>query len=247
MVAIGESDRPFVVWQTIGPTGAASVYIRRFNGTTGFVDVTTGSASGAGVNGPDVQGLALAPAGFGKYSNDLLVGNFGDSHVSAFDPATGNYLGQLSDAQGKPLVLLGGFPTGPSGAKGLWALRFGNGSGSGPATTLYFTSGVNFEADGLLGTFNALLSIAEAESGSRRAQLAEIDLGEIAHSVAELYEPFAEERGLALDVAADRPAPVRGDRHLLAQATANLIDNALKYTDAGKVEIIVSADADGLS
>jgi hypothetical protein len=51
-----------VVWQTIGPTGVASVYIRRFNGTTGFVDVTTGSASGAGVNGPEVQGLAPALA-----------------------------------------------------------------------------------------------------------------------------------------------------------------------------------------
>ena len=62
VVAIGESDRPFVAWQTIGPTGAASVYIRRFNGTTGFIDVTTGSASGTGVNGPDVQGLAPALA-----------------------------------------------------------------------------------------------------------------------------------------------------------------------------------------
>ena len=62
VVAIGESDRPLVAWQTIGPTGAASVYIRRFNGTTGFIDVTTGSASGTGVNGPDVQGLAPALA-----------------------------------------------------------------------------------------------------------------------------------------------------------------------------------------
>ncbi len=103
------------------------------------------------------------------------------------------------------------------------------------------------EADGLLGTFNALLSIAEAESGSHRTQLAEIDLAEIARSVAELYEPFAEEKGLALDVAADSAAPVRGDRHLLAQATANLLDNALKYTDAGKVELTVSADAGGTS
>jgi signal transduction histidine kinase len=101
------------------------------------------------------------------------------------------------------------------------------------------------EADGLLGTFNALLSIAEAESGSHRTQFAEIDLGEIARSVAELYEPFAEEKGLALNVTIDGAAPVHGDRHLLAQATANLLDNALKYTDTGKVDLTVTADMDG--
>src|SRR5262249_5842129 len=54
-------------------------------------------------------GVALAPANFGKFSNDLLVGNFGDSHISAFDPASGAFLGQLADAQGRPLAFLGGF------------------------------------------------------------------------------------------------------------------------------------------
>jgi signal transduction histidine kinase len=101
------------------------------------------------------------------------------------------------------------------------------------------------EADGLLVTFNALLSIAEAESGSHRAALAEIDLVEIVRSVAELYEPFAEEKGLTLTVTADGAVPVRGDHHLLAQAAANLLDNALKYTDSGSVELIVAADPDG--
>jgi uncharacterized protein (TIGR03118 family) len=122
-----------------------------------------GTATQPELNAP--WGLALAPAGFGKYSNDLLVGNFGDSKVSAFDPATGNYLGQLSDDQGKPLVLLGGF-TGP-GTKGLWALRFGNGSGSGPATTLYFTSGVDNQVHGLLGSVTATsFNTASASSGA---------------------------------------------------------------------------------
>ena len=63
VVAIGESDRPLVAWQTIGPTGAASVYIRRFNGTTGFIDVTTGSASGTGVNGPERAGAGSRARG----------------------------------------------------------------------------------------------------------------------------------------------------------------------------------------
>lgn len=91
------------------------------------------------------------------------------------------------------------------------------------------------EADQLLGTFNALLSIAEAEAGSRRETMAVVELSEIARSVADLYEPVAEEKGLALEVAVAPTLPVRGDRHLLSQAIANLLDNALKYTPEGKI------------
>lgn len=101
------------------------------------------------------------------------------------------------------------------------------------------------EADRLLGTFNALLSIAEAEAGSRRAGMEEVDLAEIVRSVAELYDPLAEEKGLTLAVAAEDAVPLRGDRHLLAQAAANLLDNALKYTAAGGVELRVTADQNG--
>ena len=100
------------------------------------------------------------------------------------------------------------------------------------------------EADTLLGTFNALLSIAEAEAGSRRETLSVVRLDEIARSVAELYEPVAEERGLALVAAVDDAVPVRGDRHLLSQAIANLIDNALKYTPSGSVRLTVRAEGD---
>ena len=98
------------------------------------------------------------------------------------------------------------------------------------------------EADRLLGTFNALLSIAEAEAGSRRDAMVELDLAEIARSIAELYEPLAEEKGLTFTVSAASPAPVRGDRHLLGQAVANLLDNALKYTPAGNVHLRVTSD-----
>jgi signal transduction histidine kinase len=101
------------------------------------------------------------------------------------------------------------------------------------------------EADRLLGTFNALLSIAEAESGTQRAAMAEVDLGEIAGSVAELYEPLAEEKGLEFTIAAGTGVRVRGDRHLLAQATANLLDNAIKYTDAGSVSLSVGREDGG--
>jgi signal transduction histidine kinase len=94
------------------------------------------------------------------------------------------------------------------------------------------------EADRLLGTFNALLSIAEAEAGSRRDGLAIVDLAEITRSVGELYEPVAEEAGLWLTVDAAEALPVRGDRHLLSQMLANLLDNALKYAPSGEIRLV---------
>jgi signal transduction histidine kinase len=98
------------------------------------------------------------------------------------------------------------------------------------------------EADRLLATFNALLSIAELESGARSDQTELVDLSEIARSAAELYEPVAEERGFVLSVVAQPGVIIRGDRHLLSQALANLLDNALKYTDRGEIEIRVFAN-----
>jgi len=100
------------------------------------------------------------------------------------------------------------------------------------------------EADHLLGTFNALLTIAEAEAGSRREGMAVVDLAEIARSVVELYEPVADEKGLTLTVASDTPTSVRGDRHLLSQAVANLLDNALKYTPSGGIALSVRQERD---
>jgi signal transduction histidine kinase len=98
------------------------------------------------------------------------------------------------------------------------------------------------EADRLLATFNALLSIAELESGARSDQTEPVDLSEIARSAAELYEPVAEERGFSLSVATEPGATIRGDRHLLSQALANLLDNALKYAGGGEIGIRVFCD-----
>jgi signal transduction histidine kinase len=98
------------------------------------------------------------------------------------------------------------------------------------------------EADRLLATFNALLNIAETESGASRDPPAELDLAEVARSAGELYEPIAEEKGLRLVCRADQPVPVQGNRHLLSQAAANLIDNAIKYTPpGGTVEVRAGA------
>jgi hypothetical protein len=88
----------------------------------GFVDVfTTDGAlirrlvSHGQLNSP--WGLALAPAGFGGFGGALLVGNFGDGHINAYNPDTGTHLGQLRGAGGHPIVI-----------DGLWALWFGNGN-----------------------------------------------------------------------------------------------------------------------
>jgi uncharacterized protein (TIGR03118 family) len=108
-------------------------------------------------------GLTMAPATFGKFGGDLLVGNFGDSHVSAFDPTSGAFLGQLSDAKGQPLVLNGGFHG--TDTKGLWALQFGNGAAAGSKNTLFFTAGINDEQNGLFGSLTATsLSTATAST-----------------------------------------------------------------------------------
>ena len=98
---------------------------------------------GAWLNAP--WGIALASGDFGKYSHDLLVGNFGSGEITVFDPVTGSYLGLLNDANDKPIQI-----------SGLWGLTFGNGTGAGPATTLYFAAGTNHEQDGLFGSISAV-------------------------------------------------------------------------------------------
>ena len=96
------------------------------------------------------------------------------------------------------------------------------------------------DADRLLATFNALLSIAELESGARRERTEPLDLAEIARSAAELYEPVAEEKGFVVTLAAEPDVRIRGVRQLLSQALANLLDNALKYAGGGEICIRVS-------
>ena len=108
------------------------------------------------------------------------------------------------------------------------------------------------ESDDLIRTFDALLMIARAELGQARGNMDEFDAAEIARDVGELYEPLAEQKGLVLKIDAPAPAAVRGNRELVSQALANLVDNAIKYAgpDASKIngaaaEILVKAGADG--
>jgi signal transduction histidine kinase len=89
------------------------------------------------------------------------------------------------------------------------------------------------ETDQLIGTFNALLLIAETDAGTTRAAMSALDLGSVAADVTELYEPLAEEKSLSLALAPGPAVAIEGNRSLIAQALANLVDNAIKYTPAG--------------
>ena len=114
----------------------------------GFVDVFTTSGqlvrrliSNGDLNAP--WGLALAPQNFGQFSKDLLVGNFGDGAIHAYDPVTGELRGQLMNRDGNPILI-----------DGLWALQFGNGV-TGTSKTLLFTAGLADETHGLFGEIAA--------------------------------------------------------------------------------------------
>jgi signal transduction histidine kinase len=84
------------------------------------------------------------------------------------------------------------------------------------------------ESDGLIRTFNALLMIARAESGQARGNMDDFDAAEVANGIHELYEPLAEDDGMTLHVKT-ATAPIHGNRELISQALANLVENAIKY------------------
>lgn len=89
------------------------------------------------------------------------------------------------------------------------------------------------EADALLKTFNALLSIAQAEAGVPRSRFEPVDLDHVLADVADLYSALAEEQGITLVAKPSPPTVVKGERHLLFQAISNLVDNALKFAPPG--------------
>lgn len=95
-------------------------------------------AQGGPLNAP--WGVTQAPANFGSLSNDILVGNFGDGTISAFDPTSGKFIGKLLQPDGSNFV-----------QPGLWGIAFGNGLSAQPTNTLFFAAGPNEEADGVYG------------------------------------------------------------------------------------------------
>jgi uncharacterized protein (TIGR03118 family) len=135
----------YVTYAVVGPTGddvagAGNGIVDKYNLNGTFVGrLVTGGL----LNSP--WGLAIAPAGFGDLGGDLLVGNFGDGRIHAYNPNTGAFVETLTDAHGNPLAI-----------DGLWALQFGNGGAAGPASTLFFTAGPDEESHGLFGALTAV-------------------------------------------------------------------------------------------
>lgn len=174
---------PFNVQEINGQiyvTYAPATHSAETTATAGTGVVSVFSTSGAflheliaGGNLASPWGITLAPAGFGAFGGDLLVGNFSfvDSEINAFDPTTGTFEGTI------PIDVGAGDTAG-----GLWDLTFGNGGSGGSTNTLYFVDGINGETDGLLGAISdvpepsgllllapALAFIAARRRSTRRA------------------------------------------------------------------------------
>ncbi len=90
-------------------------------------------------------GLQIAPSTFGMFAGDLLVGNFGNGMINAYNATTGAFIGTLDGSNGNPVVI-----------DGLWALTIGNGAGGGSLNTLYFTAGPDGENHGLFGSLTVV-------------------------------------------------------------------------------------------
>jgi uncharacterized protein (TIGR03118 family) len=129
----------FVTYRgTISGGGA----VAEFNTNGTFVRQIASNKKGGNLQSP--WGVALAPSTFGKFSNDLLVGNFGSGRIDAYS-LKGRFAGQLATTARKPITI-----------PGLWSLAFGNGLKAGPTNTLLFTAGIDGETHGLFGTLQAV-------------------------------------------------------------------------------------------
>jgi uncharacterized protein (TIGR03118 family) len=127
--------------------GVGNGYVSVYDSTGKLLQSLVAGGTGSLLNSP--WGLAIAPATFGKFANTLLVGNFGDGMINAYDPTTGAFQGTLQDASGNNIVL-----------PGLWALLFGNGGSGGDKDTLYFTAGPGGQKHGILGSIQANPNVA---------------------------------------------------------------------------------------
>jgi uncharacterized protein (TIGR03118 family) len=121
--------------------GVGFGYVSAFDTDGNFIERV---ASGGELNAP--WGLALAPADFGKFSGDLLVGNFGDGRIHAFRVSADGWeeQGVLKGTDHRPIAI-----------DGLWGIGFGNGAAAGPTNTLFFAAGPEDETEGLFGSITA--------------------------------------------------------------------------------------------
>jgi uncharacterized protein (TIGR03118 family) len=129
----------FVTYRSSTGKGGA---VAEFNTDGTFVRQIASNGAGGNLQSP--WGVTLAPSGFGKYSNDLLVGNFGSGKIDAYN-LKGKFLAQVTTNGHKPLVI-----------PGVWSLAFGNGQKARPTNVLFFTAGIDGESAGLFGSLQPI-------------------------------------------------------------------------------------------
>jgi uncharacterized protein (TIGR03118 family) len=154
----------FVTYAKIDPAdgtdlpGPGNGFISKFDTNGNFLGRLI---SNGPLNSP--WGLTVSPSGFGAFGNALLVGNFGDGKINAFNITTGAFLGTLNDELGSPIII-----------PGLWAIAFGNGVGGGDTNALYFSAGYDGERHGLFGSLRSSTpAITSVQFGGPSASLSE--------------------------------------------------------------------------
>lgn len=125
----------YVAYADFANNGGA---VATFDLNGNFISQLASNGSGGTLNLP--WGLDIAPGGFGQFGGDLLVGNFGNGMINAFDPSSGSFLGTVTLTNGQPFQ-----------EDSLWGLINGNGGSGGAVGTVYFAAGLSGENGGLFG------------------------------------------------------------------------------------------------
>jgi len=160
----------------VGGQGHGFIDVFNLDGTPGLPGGKERLVSRGALDSP--WGLAIAPSSFGNVANDLLVGNFKSGFIDIYNPATGQFLGQLKDPDGEPIQI-----------DHLWALQVGNGGGGGDANSVYFTAGLDNEMHGLFGSLTPVApgtpeGAAEGQAVVAAADVVQIDLTTLNNDIA---------------------------------------------------------------
>ena len=161
--------------------GHGFVDVYNLDGTPGLANGNQRLVSRGALDSP--WGLAIAPSTFGSLAGDVLVGNFGNGLINAFNPTTGAFQGQLTDPDGEPIQI-----------DGLWALRVGNGGNGGDTGTVYFTAGLFGETHGLFGSLAPVAAgtpegPAEAQAVQGSLDVAQLNLTTLQQDIASQASP----------------------------------------------------------